>query len=142
MSSSDVILAALTSVTMAQPTPATPARAPRAPAVSEAQAHELALSTLVSWARRLPQTSFEHLSPERNADRFYWFQILAETGADRSPNLGFYAVNKATGDVWEIPACERRRSAAISRWQQGLPRRAGVSAREIRRLSAIAPCEP
>ena len=75
-----MILAALTSVTLAQPASAASARAPRAPAVSEAQAHELALSTLESWARHPPQMAFEHLSPGRNPDRSYWFQILAETG--------------------------------------------------------------
>lgn len=111
------------------------------PAISEARAHELALSTLLPFARRLPRMAFDRGRALLNAAYFYEFQVTAETGKDRSPNLGFFAVNRATGDVWDTSACIRRQSPEIERLQRRLRQSDALSDREFRRLSAIAPCE-
>lgn len=77
---------------------------------------------------------------------FYRFQIVAETGQDptgeyRSPNLGFFAVNRFTGDVWDASVCIHRSSDVIRQTKKHLRARATRATRVFERRQAMMPCE-
>ncbi len=116
-------------------------------AVTEKEAHRLVISTFTSAARRFPGMRFDRMDPAKlngaqHPERFYVFEVTAETPDDVSPVLGHLAVNKNTGDVWDAVACTKHNSPAITRFQRERRMRAGLSETAFRRMSAQAPCEP
>jgi hypothetical protein len=116
-------------------------------AVTENEAHRLVLSTLTAAARRLPGMRFDRGNPAslngaQHPERFYLFEVTAETPGDASPVLGHFAVNKDTGDVWDAVACTKYASPEITQFQHQRRTHAGLSEKTFRRMSAQAPCEP
>jgi len=109
--------------------------------VSKREAHDLALSTLLPRARSSPGIQFDTVLTEPPRG-FYTFEIVADTPPGTSFNLGFFAVNERTGDVWDWSACIHLSSPEIVRVQRRLRRESGVSARAFRTLSNVAPCQP
>jgi hypothetical protein len=69
--------------------------------LTEAEAQKLALLALRPNARKLPGLRFDSYAGFPGRVGFYWFEITAEVPDNASPILGHYAVNEATGDVWE-----------------------------------------
>ncbi len=111
------------------------------PVVSEDLAHTLARSTLTVSARRLPGMRFDR-EKASHPDGFYWFEVTANVPDEASPLLGYFAVNKATGDVWNPVQCRKLTSVAIRHFQEQLRLKRKISATEFRRLSGEAPCQP
>jgi hypothetical protein len=62
-------------------------------------------------------------------ERYYWFDVLG--GGPGSVNLGRFAVNKLTGEVWDtFLDCHVVHFPALTRMQRDLRRRDGLSAHE------------
>lgn len=112
-----------------------------APAVSEDLAHKLAVSTLTQNARRLPGMRFDR-EQTPHAEGFYWFEVTANVPDEASPLLGYFAVNKRTGDVWNPVQCRKLASTAIRHFQKQLRQKGAISAAEFHRIAADAPCQP
>lgn len=112
-----------------------------APAVSEDLAHTLAASTLTPNARRLPGMRFDG-EKAAHPEGFYWFEVTANVPDEASPLLGYFAVNKRTGDVWNPVQCRKLTSVTIRRFQDQLRQKGKISATEFRRIAEEAPCQP
>lgn len=108
------------------------------PTVSEEQAHSLAKSTLTASARRLPDMRFDR-EKAPHPEGFHWFEVTANVPDGASPLLGYFAVNKVTGDVWNPVQCKRLTSAVIRRFQDQLRKK--LKSADFRRISGQAPCE-
>ncbi|AHG92883.1 hypothetical protein J421_5348 (plasmid) [Gemmatirosa kalamazoonensis] len=67
--------------------------------------------------------------------------IVPETSGGTSVNRGFYAVNRVTGDTWELVLCEHVSSTAIRRAQARLRRESGLSRVAWARAARERPCE-
>lgn len=98
-------------------------------------AHDLAKSTLTETARHLAGMRFD-AEKQPHDYRFYWFEITAKTPDDISPLLGYFAVNKINGDVWDPVACIKLNSPFIRSFK-----RTGYKGSAIKSLKR-APCEP
>lgn len=118
--------------------------------VSETMAHKLAISTLTIKARHFSGMRFD---TEDQAGRklaasaaltrkFYWFDVTANVPDMASPLLGYFAVNKTTGDVWDSGSCRRLHSVFIWHFQKQLIEKKEISHNEFSKLSTKAPCEP
>jgi len=112
-----------------------------APAVSEGLAHALAASTLTAAAQRLPGMRFDR-EKAPHPEGFYWFEVTANVPDEASPLLGYFAVNKMTGDVWDPVQCMKLASATIRRFQGQLRQKGKISAAEFHRIAGEAPCHP
>ena len=110
-------------------------------AVSEEMAHTLAVSTLTAKARHLPGMRFDR-EKAPHPEGFYWFEVTANVPDDASPLLGYFAVNKTTGDVWNYVQCRRLTSTAIRHFQEELRQKGATSAAELQRIADEAPCQP
>jgi hypothetical protein len=112
-----------------------------APVVSEDLAHKLAVSTLTPNARRLPSMRFDR-EKAPHPEGFYWFEVTANVRDGASPLLGYFAVNKTTGDVWNPVQCRKLASTAIRHLQEQLRQKGAISAAEFHRIADEAPCQP
>lgn len=109
--------------------------------VTEDEAHALAASTLISNARRLPGMRFDReLHPHPST--FYWFEITANVPNGESPLLGYFAVNKKTGDVWNWVQCIKLTSSVIRRFQNNLRQHRKMSDAEFHKMAGEDPCQP
>jgi hypothetical protein len=108
--------------------------------LTEAEARELAVKALTPEARGLPRLS---LGPDAGLGTpgFYWFEATADN-PNGSPILGHFAVNRATGAVWDPVWCKELKSSEIKRLQAVLRKRIHLGRRELHGLEAKAPCEP
>jgi hypothetical protein len=109
------------------------------PAVTEKTAHELAESTLTAEARQFSGMRFDREQGPHVAG-FYWFEVTADVPDGASPLLGYFAVNKVTGDVWAPVPCEKLTSPEIRRLQRRL--RGQADAKDFHEASKRAPCPP
>jgi hypothetical protein len=85
-----------------------------------------------------------YLEPYNNPalSAFYLFQGLREAPAGASPSVGFFAVDRRTGDVWSAVVCDEYKSAALARQQQKLRKHIGLSNADYRQLRSPGPmCE-
>jgi hypothetical protein len=73
---------------------------------------------------------------------FYRFDVIWDNPDPGSVVVGAFAVNQATGDVWELALCRRKRSRDLARLQQDLRKAIGLTADELRKLRDETPCEP
>lgn len=112
-----------------------------APVVSEDLAHKLAISTLTPNGRGLSGMRFDREQTPR-PEGFYWFEVTADVPDGASPLLGYFAVNKTTGDAWNPVQCRKLTSTAIRHFQEQLRQRGAISAAEFRRIADEAPCQP
>lgn len=110
--------------------------------LTEAEARQLARLALAANARTLPGLRFDSYEGYPGRKGFYWFEITALVPDDVSPILGHYAVNQATGDVWEPVQCRKVTSAELTTLQRSLRKTISLTDRDLRRLSKVAPCEP
>lgn len=112
-----------------------------APAVSEEEAHTLAVSTLTANARHLPGMRFDR-EKAPHPEGFYWFEVTANVPDEASPLLGYFAVNKTTGDVWNYVQCRKLTSPAVRHFQEQLRQKGEISEAEFHRIAEQAPCQP
>lgn len=107
-----------------------------------AEARDLARLALAPSARTLPDLRFDPYQGYQGRPGFYWFEITASVPDDVSPILGHYAVNQATGDVWEPVQCKQVTSSDLSALPRRIRKRIALADQDLRRLSKMAPCEP
>jgi hypothetical protein len=106
------------------------------------EAHTLARLTLVPKARNLPTLRFDTATGfGTRPEAFYWFEVTGDLCPDCSPILGHFAVNRATGDVWDAVSCKEYRSPELDRLRKTLERKIGLRHTERRHLN-VAPCTP
>jgi hypothetical protein len=111
------------------------------PTVGEDLAHNLAVSTLTPSARQLHGMRFDR-EQAPHPEGFYWFEITANVPDGKSPLLGYFAVNKSTGDVWDFVSCIKLTSPAIRQYQEHLRQKGNASSKTFRRSADEAPCQP
>jgi hypothetical protein len=111
---------------------------PRQLALSEAR--ELVVRSLEPTARNLPGLALDTFANPYDAPGFYSFEV-SWANPHGSVIVGHFAVNKATGDVWEVVSCERIRSDALRALQKIMRSRIGLRATELHRLEGETPCE-
>lgn len=74
--------------------------------------------------------------------QFFAYQLVApDTEGGGSLNRGFYAVNRVTGDTWELVLCQHVSSAAVRQTQARLRRSSGLSTNAWNRAARERPCE-
>jgi hypothetical protein len=107
-----------------------------------AEARELVVQALDPSARKLPGLNLDSRQGSKIPD-FDQFEVLWDPGPNPgSAVVGHFAVNVATGDVWELVLCRKRDSADLRRLQQTIRKRIGLGAEELHKLTGKAPCEP
>ena len=108
--------------------------------LTEKEAKELVALALDPAATTLPNFGLDTYEGP-NAASFYFFEATANLGANKSPIIGHYAVNRSTGDVWEAVVCRRINSDALKNLQEIVRKRIQLSREELRRLGYKSPCE-
>lgn len=108
--------------------------------LTEKEAKELVACPLGSHIPTLPNFGLDAYNDPNAAD-FYLFEATASFGAGKSPIIGHYAVNRATGDVWEAVVCTRINSDALENLQEIVHKKIQLTREELRRLGAKSPCE-
>lgn len=105
------------------------------------EARQLVIQSLAPGQRRLP--GLEASSSQRSdIPDFYRFEVSWSPPDPGSAVVGFFAVNRATGDVWELVLCTKKTSAELRRLQDELRKRIGLSGEELRKMTDEAPCQP
>lgn len=106
------------------------------------EARALAKLALTRKAQELTTLSF---TPAQglgsHKEMFYWFEATGDICRDCSPVLGHFAVNRATGDVWDAVSCKQYHSDDLTELQMRLRRKIQLDGNERRRLSVPA-CIP
>ena len=109
--------------------------------LSEPEARDLVIGALDPSARVLPKLAVEPFMDARSpATGFYQFAVTWDN-VKGSVVVGFFAVNRATGDVWKSAVCGRVESPGLRRLQDAIRKRIGLARGELRELGAKAPCE-
>jgi hypothetical protein len=73
---------------------------------------------------------------------FQFFQAIFDNPRG-SFNLGHYAVDRKTGDVWNAVICEQLTSPSLARLKSATRRRIGLTEDEYRKTQRMGPmCEP
>ena len=111
------------------------------PTLGKDLAHTLAVSTLTPGARRLPGMRFDS-EKASHPEGFYWFEVTADVPGGASALLGYFAVNKVTGDVWDPVQCKKLSSVTIRRIQDHIRQNEKNSAVRSHRAATDAPCRP
>jgi hypothetical protein len=109
--------------------------------ITESQAHELARMTMLPSGRNLPDMRFNEEDALKPGP-FYWFSITARVPDDESPLLGAFAVNKLSGDVWDVVSCKRLVNKDVLSAQARLRHEMHTSESVSTSHSHIAPCAP
>ena len=109
----------------------------RSVVITERAAHDLARRTMLPAGRNLPDMPF-NVETALRPGPFYWFSITARVPDDQSPLLGAFAVNKLTGEVWDIVSLKTLGNEDLLSARVGLRPVLHTS----QRASAIAPCAP
>lgn len=110
--------------------------------LTQAEAQELARAALSQNARAFRDIRFDSYSGYPGRLGFYWFEVTGSVPDNASPILGHFAVNQATGDVWNPVSCRKLASPDLVRLQSKMRKRIHLSDRDLDRLSREAPCEP
>ena len=105
------------------------------------EARRLAIQALQPTERRAPGLNVE-LAQTSHIPGFYRFEITWNNPNPGSVVIGSFAVNEATGDVWQLAFCKQRKSRELTRLQQDLRKVIGLTNSELRELAGKAPCEP
>ena len=110
--------------------------------LTESETRQLVMQALDSSARKLPKLAVDPYTDAKSpVPNFYEFSVTWD-----NPNgavvVGFFAVNRATGDVWKLVVCSKVESAHLRRLQAALRRRIKLREDEFRKLKDEAPCDP
>lgn len=105
------------------------------------EARRLAIEALDPGQRKLPGLNAA-LSQRLDIPGFYRFEVLWKPTNPGSAVVGFFAVNRVTGQVWELVRCSEKKSRNLARLQGNMHKAIGLSPEELRSLGHKAPCEP
>jgi len=107
--------------------------------LTEAEARSLVVVSLGKDVSSLPHFGLD-LNRDPSVADFYVFDATADHPNGGSPVIGSFAVNKATGEVWELVICERVKSKPFINAQRAMRKKIGISKAEFRRLTTKTPC--
>jgi hypothetical protein len=110
--------------------------------LTAAEARSLIAASLGPNVTRRPHFGLDAM---KNAapPQFYAFEASAESpGSEDSPIIGSFAVDRDTGSVWQLVVCREIHSVALTRLQDTIRRRIGITSAELKELAARAPCSP
>jgi hypothetical protein len=112
---------------------------PRRRIISVQEANDLVYAYLKTMGCSERTCALEPSDPDPG---FYGFQALHDNPGG-SPNLGFFAVDQRTGDVWSAVVCEKFDSPALLTLQRTIRQRIGLTEEEYRKAKSRGPfCEP
>lgn len=78
--------------------------------------------------------------PEANYDLYFIFWLKAEPSPDTaSDSLGWYAVNRFTGDVWDFTSDERVTDREVEGVARILRKAHGIEEKQIKKYRSIPP---
>jgi|SRR5579862_424179 len=106
------------------------------------EAHDLVTALMKDRGNTTaPGFSLEQYS-DPHFPEFLGFQAVFDNPNPGSFNLGFYAVDRKTGDVWNGIICERMKSASLKKLQRTIRLRIGLTESEYRKARRPGPmCE-
>jgi len=107
---------------------------PPARAVTLQEAEELVRHALDPRSPSLPGFGLDSYQDPDNPD-FYFF----EADWDHPSNIGHFAVNKKTGDVWDPFVCSRYHSRRLLQFQKHVRETIGLSEQQYLKLSKQRP---
>jgi hypothetical protein len=102
------------------------------------EAQRLVVAALGPKVEKLPKFGLDVESDPDDTD-FYRFEATWDNPVG-SVVIGFFGVDRATGDVWRLVPCEKIESGRLGRLQRELRRRIGSKSVQRRRLERV-PCE-
>jgi hypothetical protein len=105
------------------------------------EARRLVIEALQPTQRSLPGLTAT-LSQRSSIPDFYRFEVYWNPPNPGSAVVGYFAVNRVTGDVWELVLCEKKDSEELRRLQDELRKTIGLSDEELQKRTDEAPCEP
>lgn len=110
--------------------------------ISVKEARNLVLEALPLEVRQLPKFGID-LFEDARFPQFYVFLASSAGAPSGSAVIGYYAVDKSTGDVWNAPAaCDELRSASLRKLQAKVRSEIGLSESEYQRIRRKGPlCE-
>lgn len=105
------------------------------------EARALAHEALPQATKRLPGLTL-WLSEEDQArpGDCLTFDVLWSNTGTGSDHVGFWSVDMHTGEVWEPILCKRVTNASLSKLQQSIRKRLGVTDREYREALKHSSC--
>ena len=118
----------------------TPAAFAESRELTVSEAKDLVFAALDPAAQKLPNLRTDS-NNDPSAPDFYGFDVTFENHTG-SPVVGFYAVNRRTGDVWRLVVCRSVTSPALERLQKTLRTKMHTSAQDLRESRLKKPCEP
>jgi hypothetical protein len=91
------------------------------------------------YETRSPKFGLETDPDQADFPEFYFFS--AYYVQDHSaPTLGHFAVNRGNADLWDRELCKKLKASKLRAEQRSLREKLGLSERDLRRKSEIAPC--
>jgi hypothetical protein len=78
--------------------------------------------------------------PDQTSFPDFFFFSAAYEQEQSVPTLGHFAVGRKSADLWDWELCKRLQAPAVRSIQESLRKRIGLSRRDYRELSKIAPC--
>jgi len=108
--------------------------------LSTDEARDLVIKALHSSQRKLPGLEAS-LSSGNQILGFYRFEVLWNNPNEGSAVVGFFSVNRATGDVWELVRCVKQQSRGLSRLQESLRKTMSLTRHELKENTNEAPCK-
>ena len=110
--------------------------------LTESEARELVIGALDPSARGLPKLSIDpYVSAKTPIPDFYEFGVTWDNTSG-SVIVGFFAVSRATGDVWKLVVCRRVESPKLKHLQRAIRKRISMGRKEFVGLTDKAPCDP
>ena len=108
--------------------------------ITEDEARKLTIQSLDSKARKLPKLTLENYDKVKDST-FFQFAVTWDNPTG-SVMVGFFAVNRVTGDVWKLVVCRRLKSEDLTHLQIMIRKQIELTAHEYHQFHDKAPCEP
>jgi len=108
--------------------------------VTEDEARKLTIQALDPKVRKLPKLSLDNYGTKENLT-FYQFAVTWDNPKG-SVMVGFFAVNRVTGDVWKLVVCRRIESENLRRLQLMIRKQINLTSQEYNKFHDKVPCEP
>jgi hypothetical protein len=110
--------------------------------LTEREAGHLVIAALDASARKLPKLALDAYADIKvPAPGFYKFAVTWDN-KEGSVIVGFFAVNRKSGDVWRLVTCNKVTTPDLSRLQKAMRKRIGLRQMDFLPLTDNAPCEP
>ena len=106
------------------------------------EARQLVDKALPAETKRLPGLDLEVQDKKANVAQCWTFEVLWANSGEGSAHVGFWAVDRRTGDVWQPTSCTRVTGRDVGRAGEAVRKRLGVSGRELSESRARPVCCP